>query len=350
MGAVTPIAKYCVVALEATAEILPSMWSGLLGMTPAAARRKLDEGYLRNPVGSGQCTGIVFTSSGEVVGSQCLHLRRFHHGADTAVGACLSDFVVTPEHRSAGPAVMLMRASVESASKDSAWVYGFPSDKARAICTRAGLREVGALARMGKLLKLRQAFRGRAIPWWSRVLQPLADAALAMADRLSLWSLGAIGVRCEVCAPDDPRLDEVWHQRDPSLWLSERTASMLSWRYGYDEQGSPWRTLLVRTRRGVALGYVVCRVADELAIVSDFFCRQPARGSAALLLVAARHLRRNGAGAMSLELMAGPAVHRQLRRAAFFRWADGQPVFLRGFDATPIAADRLFLTGFDRDL
>lgn len=350
MGALTPIEKYCVVALETSAEMLPSMWSSLLGMTPMAARRKLQEGYLGNPVGAGHCSAIIATSSGQVVGSQCLHLRRFHRGADSLVAACLSDFVVSPEHRSAGPAVMLMRATVDTAAGCAGMVYGFPSEKAKAICTRAGLRQVGVLARMGKLLRLREAFRGRSMPWWARLAQPLADGALSWLDVLLLWSLGTAGTRCDESAPDDPGIDEVWRERDPDLLLSERTGAMLAWRYGYDEQATPWRTLLVRKRGGAAIGYVVCRLEDDLAIVSDFFCRRPAHESASLLLSAARHLRRQGVGAMSMELMAGPPVHRQLRRAAFLRWAPGQPVYRRRSDAPNVPAECHFLTGFDRDI
>ncbi|TXC65545.1 hypothetical protein FSC37_03815 [Piscinibacter aquaticus] len=180
--------------------------------------------------------------------------------------------------------------------------------------------------------------------------RPVADTGLSWLDTLLLWGRGGAGTRCNEGSPRDPGIDEVWRDRDPSLLLSERTASMLAWRYGYDEQASPWRTLIIRRRNGTALGHVVCRIEDELAIVSDFFCRRPARESAVLLLSAARHLRRQGAGAMSLELMAGPQVQQQLRRAAFLHWADGQPVYMRKTDAESTPPECQFMTGFDRDI
>lgn len=329
---------------------LVELWCAGLGMSLQAARAKLEIAYLANPAGIGEALGLESGADPLPVGAQCLHLRRFSFQGEPIPAACLSDFVVTQAHRSAGPAVMLMRAAATRAGDLATLVYGFPNAKAAAVCARAGLRRAGELQRMGKLLRLRALQRDAKQSLPMRLAAPIVDGALAVADIALQWLHGLGRARCEHAPLDDPRLDMLWERRVPSLCLSERSSTMVAWRYRYDREDGDWQLLLVTRGRGEPWGYVVWRLREGIVVIGDTFCADPGRHLSGVVLAAARHFRGRGALALSMELMAPADVHRQLRLALFAPHGQGQAVFLRDIGPAGALRDALFLSGFDRDI
>ncbi len=121
--------------LSIAASVIQSLWvKSLVGHDLRSARDKLHHGYLANPAGRG--TVILLKAGGleEAQGAQGLHPRLFHHGAHPIRAVGLADYVVNAEHRSLGPALMLMRRGAQLGAERFELVYGLPNAKAAPVC------------------------------------------------------------------------------------------------------------------------------------------------------------------------------------------------------------------------
>jgi hypothetical protein len=141
----------------------------------------LRTGYLTNPAGEGVCAAALRRRRPNAEGVQCLHPRTFHLGAQYH-GACIADFAVSREHRSLGPALMLLRRIAEVGVERFDLVYGLPNAKSTAVCKRAGLKCIGYIRRYVKVLRLRDQLARRIPTWMATSIalssDPCSDAAI----------------------------------------------------------------------------------------------------------------------------------------------------------------------------
>lgn len=337
-----------------------ALWQRHSAMGIAAAR-KLAWGYHDNPAGPGHCVLLradsVPIGHTAPVGVIALHERRWWRGEQTVSAAALADFVVDPMHRTLGPALILMRAALASAQAQ-ALVYGLPNDNSRAVAARVGLAALHTMPRRGKLLRGAFLLQRRGLPWRgslrSSVTAPL-DAALAGIDLLGASTEGR-GLCWQQADFADVAIDELWAQRDGSLWLAERSARCLAWRFGQaagsgPAEPSPWQLSIARTADGHPRGYVVWRLSQDLVELGDFLCPQPFQRLPQLLHSFARHMRRSSqATALSLEVAGGEALSAALTRAGFI--AHGGCTAIVGRLAGALgstAPGATWFTTFDRD-
>lgn len=327
-----------------------SLWTnGLAGVTPASAHHKLEHGYFANPAGEGRCIVLTTPAVDHPIGVQCLHIRRFSIDDRTWQAASLADYVVSAEHRSLGPALQMLKYSVALGLGAYDLVYGMPNKNALAVCKRVGLQHIGLLKRYGRLLKLRFVFRNNALPLWFKLVAPLGDTLLGGVDRL-LRSVHAPGMSARDIAWPAAEIDTLWQQRPRSLLLCERTSQTLAWRYGPDPQSHGWHLTLL-SRRHQPIGYVVWRKEQDIALVSDYFCLDPASRLRSILLAFCCHARRHDTCAISLEFLGTPEAETALRQSGFIAKEGGAPVmFQLAPGRPPLTPEQVYFTSFERDL
>ncbi len=339
--------------MAVAAESIVSLWARNLSFgSERAARAKLNSGYLANPAGCGLAIGLQVEDSDlrRLVGVIFLHERRMHWGRRVLAVTNLADYAVEPDHRTLGPALMLMKRAVKEARARVELVYGLPNRKSSAVCSRAGLRQLGALQRHVRVLSVR-SYLARSLPALpaaalAALLDPVLAAAAWIRDRRYGDSL-----RFEPIDFDSPQVDAIWAARPHDLLLSERTSATLRWRFGHDH-ATPWQLCLARDRSGTPRGLVVWRLKDGMAEVGDFLCEQPVRGTASLLASFAHHARRAGAASVSTVFFGCPAVVRQMEFAGLRVRQTYEPVFTGPLDgdlATLGSPVHWFLTAFDND-
>lgn len=335
-------------ALPAHRAALLALWSAhsALGVRADA---KLALAYDANPFGPGHCLLLHRGDPGQPVGALGLHRRRYHDGAQRRDALVLADFVVDPLHRTLGPALSLMRGALDVALGEAPWVLGVPNPASRAVLRRAGLDEVTALSRRGKLLRSAYGLKRHGLTGAPAAVTAPLDGALRAVDRVlgrpARW-------RWRDTAFSDPDLAEVWARRPAGLCLGERSPEALCWRFGTRADGATaaWRLSLACGDDGAAIGYVVWRVQDDLAEVADFLCADPLRELSGLLLGFARHCRHScPASALTLECAGPPALQQQLTRAGFLATGLQGVLGLAATGAPTWPANRLFMTTFDRD-
>lgn len=335
--------------LSAAADSIKSLWvDNLAGHTPETAEAKLAMGYLDNPAGRGTAILLYPDGQRDAKGVQGLHPRVFHLGGRRLRAVGLADYAVDAAHRTLGPALMLMRQGTRLGSERFDLVYGLPNAKAAPVCARAGLKRLGAMRRFAKPLATRAQLSKRMPGWLAGPIAPLLDQMLRVADAARALRERP-RLRCRAARWDDAALGEMWSQREPSLLLSERTASMLQWRFGRHERGG-WHLCLATDAAGKARGYVVWRLNDGFAEIGDFFALDPARLTAPLMLAFTRLARSSGAASMSVGFFGCPAVEEQLQRAGLQLRPGESPVFKApGASADLDSTECWYLTAFDND-
>lgn len=331
------------------ADIIRLWTSSLAGVTAASASHKLEHGYFANPAGEGRCIVLTTTTERTPIGVQCLHIRRFELGKQTISAAALADYVVAQEHRSLGPALQLLKQSVTLGVASYDLIYGMPNKNALAVCKRVGLQQIGLLERYGRLLKLRFIYRNSQPPAWFKLGAPIADALLSMIDRLYRL-IRANQMQASDAEWSTSDIDAIWSQRTSTMLLCERSSVHLVWRYGPNPAALGWK-LTVLSRRGHPIGYVVWRLEQGIAVVSDYFSVEPASNLLDVMLAFCGHARRQDACAISLEFFGSPSVAASLKRAGFVAKEGGAPVVLQFAPGTEaISPEQFYLTSYERDL
>ena len=338
-------------ALEHFHDETKALWSSnLLSFTPAAVDAKLDLGYRTNPAGQGVILVLRVHDEKSIVGVQGVHPRTMHLGPTLIRAANLADFAVAPEHRTLGPALMLIKHAITQTSASFDLLYGLPNAKSAAVCNRAGLKRVGSTQRHAKPLRSRKILArhvparlaGALAPWADLGLR-LIDACRSRADRTRLV--------CRTTSFDDPHLDAIWAGRRSDLLLSERSSAMLRWRYATAGRDH-WQISIAFAPNKTPVGYVVWRLKDGMAAIGDFFCAEPSTQTAALLLAFAAQARGQGADVVSLLFFGIAEVSASLRRAGFAVRGENALVYIGHTSSALAAVDpatRWYSTGFDND-
>ena len=111
---------------QAAPEVQDLWVRNLAGHDAYSAAAKLRLGYVDNPAGPGVVLLLKAAGLAAAQGAQGLHPRRFHLGESALNAIGLADYVVSPEHRSLGPALMLARRSAQLGVERFDLTYGLP--------------------------------------------------------------------------------------------------------------------------------------------------------------------------------------------------------------------------------
>ena len=327
-------------------DVLCQLWTANLELR-GQVDEKLRWFYCDGPHGAG--SALVLNATGGAVGCAGLGVRRFlHHGHPLRV-ALFADLAVDRRHRSALPAMTLLR-SVQDAVEDRFDLgYGFPNAKAAAVYRRAGYRELGQQHRYVRVLRSRSFLRPALGRWLSRPAAAVTDAALAVLARARTLS-----VRDHTLAwldELDARFDRLWHaSRDAYSFACERTAAFLRWRFARD----PHRVVTLVSRRSDALrAYAVVRPgpAETVELVDLFGGGE--RDLDALLAMLVPAIGQLGFASISVRFLGNPHVIQLLHRHGFMTRGEPRSAVVCGGRSTAALrlreADDWYLTDLDDD-
>ncbi len=315
------------------------------------ASAECKEKYTDNPAGMGVCLLLESDHSDRSVGVQCIAPRRFVVGEGIVSGGILADYFVEPLHRSLGPALTLMKATLAVGQDALDFVYGFPNEKAEVICRRVGAPPLGRLGRYVKPLRsgafVSEALSDR-LRWLKWLVSGAANIFLALENfTLAVWVRRGLSWKHE--DDFDELLDECWAGSNHGDWLiGERSSEILRWRY--PAGGARRISVALDQRTGRYEGYVVWRHGDNTIEIMDFFCRDPRKQLFHLLGGFSHHVANLKAYKICLEFL-GPEVLVSEIVKAGFRSRHSNPVIL--VSAKPQfgshTLESAYLTSFDRD-
>lgn len=288
---------------------------------PVLARNLTDAGtvdryawlYLDNPYGTAR-VWVAETERGELVGTSAAHPKRAWIDGRLHDVLDLSDFALDTRHRSAGPALKLLRATLAGIARTAvALSYDHPSPAMLALYRRIGGRDVSARRRWVRLLQLSGQLT-RQFGGVGRAFGRPGDLALRVRDAIDARRGATVSLLAGACGDEFDRLDDRLATR--TRFRVQRSSALLRWRF----QRNPLarHEILCARDHGALCGYLVFRArpGGVLAIV-DLLTIDDAAWAAPLIdaLVTLGHQR--GRAALWATVLRGSPVDRLLPRHRF---------------------------------
>lgn len=306
--------------------------------------------YEANPDGAA-LVWLARDEAGTPVGTSAAYPRRMHLAGETVRALNLSDFAVDTAFRSLGPALKLLRATLEPVtSGEYAFSYDFPSESMRALYRRMGGADLGRKQRWVRPVDLRPiAKRKMGDGIVGSVVGAAGQAALRARDALSGVPAG---LSIEPLDGDPGAEFDALDARLGGLRpvTGVRDARYLNWRYA-----RIGHTLLCARRGGELEGFLVVGTEDpEVVPVLDLFAPGDNGVAKGLVAGAVDFARRRGAEALWVEVLADSGSARTVQALGFVKRDDTEgPVPFAGPSSphrTLLAeADNWWITGGDRD-
>jgi hypothetical protein len=292
--------------------------------------------YLSNPHGRARVWVAEDVQSGEVVGSSAGHPKRVWMDGKTVDVLDLSDFAFDRPYRTLGPALKLLRSSLEPIDLgEFAFSYDHPSRAMLALYRRLGGRDLSTRRRWVRLLRLSDSIRRRFGNGAACKLARVGDLALRVRDSLRRPRTGFEVTRLGVGWEDEFDLLDARLARETRFRVCRRSA-YVRWRYLSNVMAR--HEVLCARERGKLVGYLVFRPREGgvLAIVDLV-----GSGTDALIseLVGLGHARR--VSALWCTVLRDSPVERELAANGFVVRDEGPGVVVHAPTASEAARQAL---------
>ena len=322
--------------------------SGLGNLTDEQQKARYDWFYLRNPQGDGEISYLHASAEPGAVGFLGVGRRDWFLDGEPVPAGVLVDFVVRPDHRTAAPALTLQRRGRERALQWARLLIGLPDVKAVAIFKRLDKQVQFFLPRYVRILRYDGYLRRRLPPLLARILGKLIGVCDGMLRSARL--LGA-GVRGSWLPQFDARFDDLWQRTEKAgRSLGLRDAKFLAWRFG-GQPGFQYRTFGLERPNGELAAYFVCDLQGDTLAVKDVLGAATHREYTQGLLLLANAALRDGAHAVSIQVIGDETFDKALRGANFLE-RDKRPFFAMLDESVRARSGNLrwFVTQADEDI
>lgn len=258
---------------------------------------------------------------------------------------------VDQKHRSLGPALTLLRYSLEHAKQSTDFCYGFPNKSAQPLFKRIGSKPIGEFARYAKPLKTKDFIAA------DHRLSKFAFAAKAIDTFLQLETLilRALSGRLlvtETATPDDS-FDELWKNANKENWvIGERSSRFLRWRACAYPLGVCHIVTFKHSNTSPLFGYVSFVInPDGIIHINDFLCLEGTAGIKKLLLNFLVYIRKFCAKGVSIGFFGDQDVINTLSGLRFSK-RDQRPIFTadgRSLTHAEVGDREWYVTAVDED-
>lgn len=260
----------------------------------AATKGRFEWAYLENPHGAAK-VWLARTEDGDAIGTSAAFPRLFRVNGNAVKALVLSDFAFDARHRTLGPALKLLRASLAPVDAgEFKFALDHPSESMAAVYRRLGGTELGPQVRFVRLLGIAGLVRRR---WGNGPLVSsigrLGDAVMGM-----LGGPGRVAAGLAVAdhsGPYDASFAEVAGVLETRRSVvGDRSPDYLNWRF---HSGIRFRYATVTvSSAGKLLAYAILQHTDDrVATIAEFVCPPDRAAERALLSAVADHCRRNNA-------------------------------------------------------
>lgn len=331
-------------------------WRGNLDGCDEMHARRFDALFVRSPFGAPELRFLVDEPGDrQIVGVAILAPRLMSLGDNEIRAGVISHLAIDPQHRSLGPALMLIDELLVAAKGRFDFIYGLPrnSEGADAALRRAGLRPVGVMERQVKALR-HGHYLARRLPALLAPVAHLVGWIIDIGDRMRETSPRS-GLKTEWVKVVDTRMDRIWAASGPGTALTAtRDSQMLGWRF--DESADPITRYLVvaDASSGEPRAWFACDVNPkwpDILDVQDFWSTEPGGAPTRMLVEAlVRCARRDGYAAISIHVCGTAAATRSWRSAGFVE-RGRQQIFGRWLTGDSPSGDspQLYFTNIDLD-
>lgn len=268
-------------------------------LTPLSNAARFDWLYRDSVYGKPQTWIAIDNDDDEVIGVASAFPRRWYMNNGERNGWVLGDFCVSSRHRSLGPALQLLRASIGGVSENKEdFFYDFPSQAMMAVYKRLRVETCGRMVRFAKLLHADRKVREHSsLPIVTVGVSAVANWVLRLHDRIPMKQ-GTITVdlQRDVCGEEFSRLASDVGSRYGAY--IQRSATYVNWRYVRNPLAQ--YEILTARQKGRLTAYAVFVQVGRDAVVADLFGVYDENVLQSLLLSLSQLLRGRGVQTVSV--------------------------------------------------
>lgn len=286
--------------------------------------------YEDNPAGRASCWLLKETEQNKIVGATALFPRRvFVHGKQMIAGIA-GDFVIDREHRTLGPALLLLKAILSiSNGKETPFnfLYGFPNKISEPVLLKAGYKILGEIHSLTKPLRSHYYLKKHAnIPFITRGLSFFVDFGLKIFSKKNFRNND---FEVDILTSFDHRFDIFWASvSNQFAMIGERTSSYLNWRFIKSPHKNYHAFAQIQKKDRAISGYIVYNITDNKAYIADLLFLNLNEVFDSLLLEFLLYQRSRGIDAVSINFMGSHALMEELRKYGFSIRESGNKVVI----------------------
>jgi hypothetical protein len=232
---------------------------------------KFDWFYQSNPDGPATTYLVKHSDTPGYVGIASVFPRKFQFKEESFTAGIQGDFFIQSNHRSFGPALMLIRAIVNSLEdSDLDFLYCFPNRKAEPIFRRAGYEYLGATKKYTRLFDIRRLLAEK-----TPIPDNLASAISPIANLLvnfkypDMWTFNFGRFETGITNKLDFDIDHLSTQYHKSWFSSHKTRSYLEWKYEQDPDDDN-KFFYLKDNSGRVVGCIVyCHEENNLVHIRE---------------------------------------------------------------------------------
>jgi hypothetical protein len=202
--------------------------------------------------------------------------RKFAFKQEVYTAGIQGDFYIQPDHRSFGPALMLIRTIVNSLEdSEFDFLYAFPNRKAELIFRRAGYELLGSTKKYTRLFNLHRLLNVKArIPnGLSALLTPVANLLLNF-NYPDAWTFNLGRYETAVTRKLDFDIDYLTAQYHDNWFTSYKSSGYLRWKYEMDPDDENIY-FCIKDKTGRVVGCVVyCREEQYMIEIREILHTQ----------------------------------------------------------------------------
>lgn len=312
--------------------------------------------YEQNPSGAATVCALYQSENGETVGAATAFPRMLRSNGTPVPGAIAADFMITRNHRSAGPALTLQRGLVtQNASLGIQVTYGFPNTKSAPIVLRIGYHKASGKHEFSLPIRADQYVANRVRSAWMR--WPLtATMNFALGLRPSFFKNRLFSrLRTDTVNEVDERFDGLFKRISHQyILVGDKSTSFLKWRY-INCPSTTYSVFIVSTGNNANIdGYIVYSIDGGTAYISDFAFDQDRISLNELLIEFANNQRKHKICYITTSLAASTDVLDHFLHTGFRDRGESKPLVLHFSPNSQISLDTLskgswYLTPGDND-
>jgi GNAT superfamily N-acetyltransferase len=192
--------------------------------------------YENNPCGEAVLWLLIDEGNQEIVGCAALFPREVVVDGEAYRAGIAGDLLIHKNHRTMGPALMLMREVFKSAgSFGFDLIYTLPNKNADLLAKRVGYKKIATLDRYVNLFKVKQQLIKLGIPYVaSSIFSPVLGMVLWTKQR-KLWRCKSSSFKFSELTEFDEKFLTLWKEYSLSYpVLPDRSIDYMNWKYFSD--------------------------------------------------------------------------------------------------------------------
>jgi|GEM_PF-1427172 len=216
-------------------------------------------------------TWLIFHNEGEKpAGSLSVFPRRFNINGESVLVGINCDIIIQKQHRTLGPAIMMLNALVKGAPGLGYQVLlAMPNQMSQPVFKRAGYEKAGSASRWSKVLKceekIQSVIRNRHI---ARLISPLIDIVLYRVSFIQWTNVHYRKILKESKTVAAKVGNASITEDMPDNGGASSSADYLKWRYaGVGTSNS--EVFLLRSGDSKLIGYIIFSVQDDVVVVEQ---------------------------------------------------------------------------------